>query len=366
MKVSRPKKILIHSNYRPENHGGIELVVKLIINSLPRADYEITCFFGDMENSNSVINDRLNYISRRILMKFAGACILSWGNVKFLLDSLKSELIVFQEPYPTLWPAMFIIRNILRKKVIVLVHANPVSKKLIMKIYGLIRSLVFNGSICVTTSPSLLKEINCSFFERALVIPLSIPNILLPSTKFLCLPVRYALYIGRLAEYKGIEYLLESAKLCPNINFVIAGDGPMAAYVSTLIAENRILNINFINRFVTEIEKFELIERASFVIFPSISENEAFGLVQLEAMKSKRAIINTWLDSGVNYVAPNNICAITVSRKSSEQLAQAICKLWNDPDLAVRLGQNGFDRFHLLFQEARFIDSWTSLINECV
>ncbi len=362
----KSKKILIHSNYRPENFGGIELVVKTIIKAIQKNDYELTCFFGAAENSNIGIDGRLNYISRRILIKIGGACILSWGNLKFLLSSLSSQLVIFQEPYPTLWPALFLIRNVLRKKVIVLVHADPVSNRLIANVYSRIRSLVFNGSICVTTSPGLLKRINNKYFERALIVPLSISNCSFPRVESIDLPKCYALYIGRLAKYKGVEYILECAKLCPDVYFVIAGEGLLSSYVSDFISNNKILNVYFINRFVTEAEKYELIDRSSFILFPSVSENEAFGLVQLEAMKLKKAIVNTWLDSGVNYVAPNDVCAVTVSRKNSAELARAINLLWCDPDWAVKLGQNGFDRFQSLFQEKNFIDSWNTLVAECL
>jgi hypothetical protein len=45
MKIAKPKKLLIHSNYHPDNNGGIELFVRLLINSLSINDYEVTCFF---------------------------------------------------------------------------------------------------------------------------------------------------------------------------------------------------------------------------------------------------------------------------------------------------------------------------------
>lgn len=366
MKHPKAKKIFIHSNYHPSNNGGIESVVKSIINSIATEGYEIDCFFGDKSSSLIRINERLNYISGKIIIKIGGACLLSWGNFRFIYKSLKSDLIIFQEPYPTLWPALFFVRNILRKKVIVLVHANPVSTNVVMKTYNILRSLVFNGAICVSTSPGVLNKINCSTFLKTAVIPLTISNNLIPISKTLILPERYALYIGRLAQYKGIEYLLESAKLCKDVFFVIAGDGPLSSLVTNFILNNEISNIMFINRFVTDDEKYELIDRSEFLLFPSVSENEAFGLVQLEAMKSKKAIINTWLESGVNYVAPNEICAVTVAKKNSQELIKGIYLLWKNPDLASALGEKGFSRFDSLFNDSIFNKSWKTLVGEYI
>lgn len=365
MKSQKTINIFIHSNYNPKNHGGIEFVVSTLLKTLSKK-YKLSCFFGGHSNETFNTPEDIRYISRRIVFKASGASALSWGNFSFIINSLNSNIIIFQEPYPTLWPALFFIRHILRKKIIVLIHANPVSQKWIMNLYNLVRSLVFHGSICVTTSPNLLNKINNSLFSKSQVIPLCIPEQSLTPAQHLNLPTRYALYIGRLAQYKGIEYLLASTKICQDVQFVIAGDGPLSAYVSSFICEHKIENVHFINRFVTEEEKYELIERSNFVLFPSVSENEAFGLVQLEAMKSKKAIINTWLDSGVNYVAPNNSCAITVGRRNSEALAESIQILWKDPNLAIRLGENGFIRFQSLFHEKMFVDSWDSLLEECL
>lgn len=357
--------ILVHSNYSPQNHGGIEFVVSTLLQNIPKKN-KLTCFYGGGVNASFVSADSIRYVSRRIIFSLAGASVLSWGNFSFIFTSLRSKLIIFQEPYPTLWPAIFFIRFFLRKKIIVLIHANPVSNIWIMRIYDRVRSLIFSGAICVTTSPNLLNQIKSSLFSKALVIPLCIPSQVFTLAWSLSLPNRYALYIGRLARYKGIEYILESSRICPNVNFVIAGDGPLNDYVSSFIRINKITNIYFINRFVTESEKYELIERSSFVLFPSVSENEAFGLVQLEAMRSKKAIINTWLDSGVNYVAPNQISAITIKPKNYNELSEAIQILWSDVALATKLGKNGFTRFQLLFQEKLFVDSWNSLLNECL
>jgi len=362
MKIAKPRKLLIHSNYHPDNNGGIELVVRLLINSLSINDYEVTCFFGDNKNSNIVIDGHVNHISRRILIKVAGACILSWGNVKFFLSSLRSELVIFQEPYPSLWPAVLFIRYFLRKRVIVLVHANPVSYQWVMRLYNNLRSIVFSGAVCVATSPNLLSTINTGKFKKTYIVPLCIPQASESKVKSLKLPPRYAFYIGRIVQYKGIKFIIEAATTLPDITFILAGDGPLSNFISDEINLKQLKNIIFLNRFVTEAEKLELIENCEFVLFPSISENEAFGLVQLEAMRFRKAIINTYLNSGVNYVAPDSDCAVTVERCNANSLADAIKYLWTNPDHSKSLGENGFNRFQSLFSEISFVNSWQRII----
>jgi rhamnosyl/mannosyltransferase len=271
-------------------------------------------------------------------------------------------VIVFQEPFPFLWPAIFLIKKIYNIPIVVLIQADPVAPKIIKKLYQAIRKIIFAGTFCVTTSPNLLSKVESTSFLHKEVIPLGIPKVPQSNSQNLILPGRYVLYVGRLAGYKGIPYLLEAIKKLKNINFVIAGSGEAANEVRNFLDEDVGSHLTFIDRFITEDEKLELISRSDFIAFPSITENEAFGIVQLEAMRYGKPIVNTWLDSGVNFVAPDNICALTVNPCDSNALITAINTLWEDESLRKRLGSDGYERFINFFAEEKFKDSWTSLV----
>jgi len=360
--MKKAAKVLVHSNYHPNNYGGIEFVVNQILKTLSQLDCTTSCFFGGESNSKEVVDEKHQLISRKIQVKIGGACVLSFGNLNFIREAFNVKLVIFQEPYPTLWPAILFLRYVLRRQLIVLIHANPVSKPWIMRLYNSLRSSVFSGAICVATSPNLLNNINTDRFKKSYVVPLCISHANVIQARTLDLPPKYALYIGRLAQYKGIKYIIEAASMLSDVTFVMAGAGPLSNFIFEEIHSKQLTNIIFINRFVSDDEKFELIENCEFVLFPSISENEAFGLVQLEAMRSRKAIINTYLDSGVNYVAPNSECAVTVEKCNSNRLAEAIHYLWINQDYSLKLGENGFNRFQSLFSEFSFVKSWREII----
>lgn len=84
-------------------------------------------------------------------------------------------------------------------------------------------------------------------------------------------------------------------------------------------------------------------------LFPSIMQSEAFGIVQLEAMKYGKPIINTNLGTGVNYVSIHNKTGLTVEPKNSKELANAINKLLNNDSLRETLGQNAKKRVENVF-----------------
>ncbi len=353
--------IFIHSNYRPNNCGGVEKVVSELISIAKKEVDKVICFYGDKENFLAT-SGNTSYIGRKILFKLQGAPFLYLGNFHFIRVARKSSLIIFQEPFPFLWPAILFLRIFYKSKIIVLVHANPVGSRFIMFLYSRIRSFVFKGAICVSTSPNLLSKVKSTQFNEHHCIPLSISIDKLSSKNLIDVNYPYVLYFGRMAKYKGITDLLKAATFLPDINFIIAGTGPLSDYTRNFINLNGIKNINFIDRIITESEKLNLIGGCKFMVFPSVSENEAFGLVQLEAMFYSKAIINTWLDSGVNFVAPNGVCAITVDKSNPSQLADAISLLWTDDKLTISLGANGFNRFEQNFSHSIFVNNWLNLI----
>lgn len=357
------RRILIHSNYHPDNHGGIEKVVSSMITIARGLYREIDCICGGDRSSTVADGRGLTIHVRRILVKVKGASFLALGNLLLLARAMRCSTVVFQEPYPTLWPAMYVINRLMRKRVIVLIHADPAAGRRVKAFYDRLRALVFRNALCVTTSPQLLRAVERISSPTKLVVPLAIEDAYPGELEPVDVPGRYVLYMGRLADYKGIEYLLEAAALDRSVQYVIAGTGPLGELVAGRIVEDGLSNIRFLNFRFTEGQKQALLEGCSFVVFPSTSENEAFGLVQLEAMRAARAIVNTELGSGVNFVAPHGDCAITVPPRDARALCQAVNQLWTDPDLASRLGAAGRRRFLTEFAQSSFTARWTRLLS---
>lgn len=355
-------KILIHSNYHPENYGGIESVVSQLIGTLTSVGYDVECFCGQAGATGVSAHKGALVYHQRIIGKVFGAPILLFGNLKFLLHSHRAELIIFQEPFPFLWPAIFFLRRILKHRLVVLVHATPNAQRTVRWLYKKLRDIVFNGAVCVTTSPNLFNQINTSAYAGTTIVPLGVSDISRPAGKKI--RQKYALYLGRLAGYKGIEQLLKAVSNLPEIRFVIAGAGPLSQQVRDFHADGKHTNMTFIDRFVSDEEKVELISNSSFLIFPSTNKNEAFGIVQLEAMRAGKPVINTWLDTGVNYVAPNGVCAITVQPYDHEALSEAIMRLWLDTKLRQSLGEAARRRYIQHFTDEAFRKRWNNLVGK--
>lgn len=105
------------------------------------------------------------------------------------------------------------------------------------------------------------------------------------------------LYVGRLERRKGVKYLLQAYQLLaqdnPDVQLVIAGDGPDREKLELLAEDLRLPNVSFLG-YVTEELKLQLLDEADLFCSPAIF-GESFGIVLLEAMAT-----------GVVCVAGNN------------------------------------------------------------
>ena len=72
-------------------------------------------------------------------------------------------------------------------------------------------------------------------------------------------------------------------------------------------------------------------------------------------------IINTFLDNGVNFLAPNKI-ALTCPPKNSKSLELAIKKLINDEDIYKNFSSNSYENLNR-FKFSNMLDKYLELFN---
>ena len=91
--------------------------------------------------------------------------------------------------------------------------------------------------------------------------------------KSLELPDDYVLFIGRLTPYKGLRLFYEATKELARIgnNFVVAGNGRDEALADI----KKTPNYTIINRYLTDEDFVELVERCSFVVCPYTSMSQS-------------------------------------------------------------------------------------------
>ena len=96
------------------------------------------------------------------------------------------------------------------------------------------------------------------------------------------------LYLGRVETYKGVELAIRACAQL-NLPLKIAGDGQNAEAMKELVKKMKARGyIKFLG-FVSDEEKYKLLERAKAVIFPV--QDEDFGIVPVEANASGTPVV---------------------------------------------------------------------------
>lgn len=218
------------------------------------------------------------------------------------------------------------------------------------------------ASEVITTSPLLADELRrrgCRA-DRLQVLPCCLSES--QEQALLALPTRTVtrrmvtrgmvlrvLFIGRLDSYKRLDWLLEDlSRLDHPWELKVVGDGPKRRAFEALALELGLGAgpVRFLGR-LSEDDKLKLLEWACVLVLPSDRSNEAFGIVQLEAMAAGiPALAFKRPRSGMGWVG--QLPGLAWSQ-SPEDLPQVLRDLAAQPALRIELGTQARQRYLRLF-----------------
>lgn len=152
------------------------------------------------------------------------------------------------------------------------------------------------------------------------------------------------LFVGRLVEKKGAEYLLRAMdqvqKSSPNLHLVIAGDGPLRASLEPLAAKLR--RCTFLGMQSHDVVK-SWMNRASMLVAPSVTaasgDSEGLPTVIVEAQAMGLPVIATDHAGNTEAVTDGQTGLITEER-NVDSLAKHMVRLSTDQELWARLSHN--------------------------
>lgn len=156
---------------------------------------------------------------------------------------------------------------------------------------------------------------------------------------------RYFVMIARHVSYKGIEDAIRAVAI-NSCRLIIAGSGPLLERHRKFVRDQGLEAMVSFHPFLEDVELVDLVQQSIALVLPSITDNESFALVQLEAMRLGKPVINTRLSTSVPWVARHDMEGLTVEPGNVEELSQAMQKLAQDPVLEARLGQKARERFN--------------------
>ena len=217
----------------------------------------------------------------------------------------------------------------------------------------------------ITTSPLLRDELilcGCAS-EKVHVVPCCLSE--LQESEALLMPIQEAssggtlrvIFIGRLDSYKRLDWLLQAlADLRSPWQLVVVGEGPrrhaFEALAQQLFAGSN-HRVIFRGR-LDETAKACCLEEAEVLVLPSDRSNEAFGIVQLEAMAAGRpALAFQRSRSGMGWVG--QLPALPWSQQP-EDLSAVLQLLADQPELRESLGHQARERYRQLFARSVWLE----------
>lgn len=158
--------------------------------------------------------------------------------------------------------------------------------------------------------------------------------------------VDYALYIGRLDPEKGIRTLLEAWTQL-EIPLKIRGDGQLEQEAREFVNSKNTKSVEFIGRLGRE-ELSTLIRNARFLVVPSEGYYETFGMVIIEAYARGVPVLASRIGVAIEMVIDGET-GLYFTPGDAADLADKAQRLWEDPLMASKFGDNALKLYHEKF-----------------
>jgi glycosyltransferase involved in cell wall biosynthesis len=165
--------------------------------------------------------------------------------------------------------------------------------------------------------------------------------------------------IGRLDSYKRVDWVIEAVARIPEVSHLhIVGEGPKRGWLCDLASQSLPTHIScsFHGR-VTEERKQQILAESDLLVLASDRSNEAFGIVQLEAMAVGVPALALQLShSGMHWVS--DAMSFPGWHGLREELPGVISLLLSDSELYATACVRSRERYQNLFS----VSQWRALL----
>jgi len=177
----------------------------------------------------------------------------------------------------------------------------------------------------------------------------------------------HVLAVGRLTYYKGFEFLLDAVKLEPRTRLTLVGDGENRVALREAAKHKGIgERVTFLHG-CDDATLQHLFVEADVLCMSSIERTEAFGVVLLEAMRSRLpCIVTDVTGSGMRWVVDAPSAGIAVEPENADALAQAFATILEQPQTLTRIAEAGMNRFKSHFTIDRCVDHGNKIYIESI
>ena len=364
--------VLHLGKFYPPAKGGMETILALICERTAQQVQNRVLVSNTRATTVEERHDGVDVVRVAAIMRIGAVAVCP--RMPLALAREDADIIVLHEPNPMALVAYFLARP--AGRLVVWYHSDVIRPSWRYRLFyrPFLRFALSRAVRIVVSSPPLgasAPELQ-DFQAKCTVIPFGIESRSPEEADAIekrAQEIRHeaerptVLFVGRLVPYKGVDVLLDALSRL-DAAATIVGDGPQRA---ALEAQARALGISGRVKFLGSVGEEELaaLYRACDVFaLPSVTRQEAFGVVQLEAMAAGKPVVSTELGTGVGWVNRDSETGFVVPPRDAAAFSEALSCLLADATLRQNMGDAAMRRVRSAFTVDRMIDDTLALYRD--
>lgn len=361
----------VFKTYLPETVGGIEQVIYQICQSgiAHGIESHVLTLSANPEPPDLMLaGHHVHRAKLDLQLASTGFSYSVLGRLKAL--AAEADVVNYHFPWPYMDVLHFAAR--IKKPTVVTYHSDIIRQKHLLKLYRpLMNRFLGSADRIVAASPNYLatSDVLTQYRDKTLIIPYGLDKAAYPVPSAECsakwrqrFGERFFLFVGVMRYYKGLHILLEAAQ-GTGYPVVIVGSGPLESELRAQAQALGLDNVHFVGR-VDDEDKVALLQLCSAIVFPSHLRSEAFGISLLEGAMYGKPMISSEIGTGTSFINIHSQTGLVVPPSNSQAFREAMRTLWDNPELAVQMGQQAEHRYQQLFTAERMGQQTAALYRE--
>lgn len=367
--MDKKAKILFILHLPPPVHGA-SMMGQLVRDSTTINDVFETDYI------NLSISKNLNEIEKYGVQKFFRLLKLQ-GEVFRSLLRKKYDVcyITLTVSGPSFYKDLLIVLllKLFRRKIVYHFHNKGVGDASKLRINRFLYKFTFRNTKSVILSKYLYPDLERYVNEKDVYycpngIPLNLFNGTAAKTKN-GNEVCKLLFFSNMMMQKGVFVLLDACKLLKykgvrfECHFVGAWSDISEKEFREEVKKNGLEQYVFAHGGKYGADKGKFFHQSDIFIFPTYYHNEAFPLVNLEAMQFSLPVIST-PEGGISEAVTDGITGFLVPQRNITALARKIETLIDDAELRHKMGEAGKEKYYSYFTIEKFEERLTNILKD--
>ena len=257
------------------------------------------------------------------------------------------------------------------RKVVIHQHNKGMAKDVRRPVYRWLLPLVYKNAKVILLSWHLYPDIEKVVKrENVMICPNGIKPTVNPDFQRTPNKIPHILFLSNLLIDKGVLVLLDALKILKDKGYSFVCDfvgsetkDIDAARFAKEVEERELNSLAIYHGRKYGEEKDVYFKQAEAFVLPSF--NEAFPLVNIEAMEYKLPIVSTNV-GGIPDEVVDGENGFIIKDKDAQSLADALCKLLGDESLRQKMGENGYQKFEEKFTAMCFENKIQEILIDCI